>query len=327
MAATSQTATANFTFSDSKTLVILLTESTPSAAASVTGSSAVLTSLGFHLPAGQLQGGFVVVAPGSSSVGFEHVNPQLGSGSDVSSEWGYTRGSLPSALRAQALSLKELENDFALQAQNLDTQAAAELARAQSGHEAANALLASNPTDPATQQEAAELHHAAEQDERDAFAFQQQAMAARNRATELNAQAIQKLLQTENAPDYHFVGVHELIPTPLATIPPATNLVGPIGLGGADGGLLNDATAADGVGVVSPSVLITLLLSQPLDLLQQDNFLRGVVTDSIVEYGVGIYGTSSADAAAVPAPGSGPVLALALATLYRPLRRRMQALE
>src|SRR5262249_50300459 len=95
VASTGQIATADFSFADSSSLVIVLTETTPVAASHLSGAGAILTRLGFHLPAGQLNGGAVEISPGSVSVGFENVNPQLSGGANVSTEWGYSQGSQP----------------------------------------------------------------------------------------------------------------------------------------------------------------------------------------------------------------------------------------
>jgi hypothetical protein len=117
-------------------------------------------------------------------------------------------------------------------------------------------------------------------------------------------------------PDLHFVGVTSDLPNPFATIPPGANLVGPDGLGGADAGLLADALAAAGLGVIDDSVLITLLLSSPLDAAQQANVLDRALTSSLVQYGSGALAPSILSPADVPAPSSAHVLVLGGACLW-----------
>jgi hypothetical protein len=92
-ASTGQTATADFSFIDGNTLQIVLSETTPVAASSLTGAAAILTSIGFDLP-GTVQlvasTGVVTISPGSVSVGLSLGD--LGAGADVSREWGATQG-------------------------------------------------------------------------------------------------------------------------------------------------------------------------------------------------------------------------------------------
>jgi len=92
--ATGQTASADFIFLSPTTLQITLRETTPAGASSLTGSPAVLTGLGFHLPgsaaivrhADDGTDSTVTIAAGSASVGFSEGD--LGAGADVSWEWG-----------------------------------------------------------------------------------------------------------------------------------------------------------------------------------------------------------------------------------------------
>lgn len=91
-AATSQTATADYSFVDGDTLQIILTETTP-LANPVAGAAAVLTSVGFDLPGTAelvAAGSTVVINVGSVSVGFDLGD--LGAGADVSREYGVTQG-------------------------------------------------------------------------------------------------------------------------------------------------------------------------------------------------------------------------------------------
>jgi hypothetical protein len=94
---TGQTASADFSFTDSTQLKITLTETTPAADSSLVGSGAILTGIGFLLPDNAvivLPGG-VTIATGSASVGFrpQRQPPEdLGAGADVSGEWGATVG-------------------------------------------------------------------------------------------------------------------------------------------------------------------------------------------------------------------------------------------
>ncbi len=96
LAPTGQTASADFSFVSPTQLQIILTETTPAAVSSLTGAGAILTGIGFLLP-GATQifpaGSTVVINTGSSSAGFSLGN--LGSGADVSFEWGGTQGKKP----------------------------------------------------------------------------------------------------------------------------------------------------------------------------------------------------------------------------------------
>lgn len=91
-AATGQTATAEFKFADATHLKIELRETTLAGAVSITGSGAILTSLGFLLPDSAVIAlpDSVTIGAGSASVGFDQGD--LGAGTDISGEWGATVG-------------------------------------------------------------------------------------------------------------------------------------------------------------------------------------------------------------------------------------------
>jgi hypothetical protein len=180
VATTGQTATADYSFADPETLVVLLTETTPGAASLLSGGGAVLTALGFPLPAGAVTGGTVQIGPGSVSVGFDVVNPQLGAGADVSAEWGYSSLSRQEALRAQGRALLNASDALSLEALNFDAQANQELNNAKNERDAAAALLSGNPTEE-EKKDAQTLLSMAIQDELEAKAYQLQAKAARDK--------------------------------------------------------------------------------------------------------------------------------------------------
>jgi len=76
-ATTGQTASADFSFINAITLQIILSETTPAATSSITGSDAILTSIGFLLPdaavvasSGSFADGSVTINVGSQSEGF-----------------------------------------------------------------------------------------------------------------------------------------------------------------------------------------------------------------------------------------------------------------
>jgi hypothetical protein len=62
VAGTGQTARASFEFIDASRLQITLAETTPAGTSSLTGGSAILTSLGFLLPRVHIVGGSVTIA-------------------------------------------------------------------------------------------------------------------------------------------------------------------------------------------------------------------------------------------------------------------------
>ena len=79
------------------TLRIELINNSTGAPSGFTSAAQILTTLSFQLegaggPAPVIVGGTVVIGPGSQSLGFGNVVPQLGPGDDVSVEWGYGNG-------------------------------------------------------------------------------------------------------------------------------------------------------------------------------------------------------------------------------------------
>src|SRR5262249_40518067 len=97
IAATGQSVSATFDFITASRLQILLSETTPAAASSLTGGSAILTSLGFALPRVNIAGGSVSVGSGSVTAGFP--GHEIAEGADLSNLWGYTSGTLATALQ------------------------------------------------------------------------------------------------------------------------------------------------------------------------------------------------------------------------------------
>jgi len=90
-------ASADFSFINAITLQIILSETTPTPTSSITGSDAILTSIGFLLPdaavvasSGSFADGSVTINVGSQSEGFS--GGSFGAGSDVSGEWGAAVG-------------------------------------------------------------------------------------------------------------------------------------------------------------------------------------------------------------------------------------------
>ena len=91
---TGQTATADFSFTASGQLQIILTETTSPGASNLVGDDAILTSVGFRLPGSAVIVSSllntVTITSGSSSVGFS--GGSFSGGADVSAEWGATIG-------------------------------------------------------------------------------------------------------------------------------------------------------------------------------------------------------------------------------------------
>lgn len=320
---TGQTASADFSFLDDETLVIVLTETTPAATSPLLGDAATLVRLGFQLTDAIAIPSSATIGRTSMTSGFDAV---LSAGADVSAEWGYSYGPIADVAIAEGRALQVQATEATRRAQDLDTQAAAEATRAASLHDAANALLASDPSNPDIQEEAAELHRQAEQDERDARDFSLQAVAERELATELTAQAVARLTAADAALDYFFLGVQDQDTFPIATIPPASNLVGPDNLGGPDGGLLADLAATDSLGVVSNSLVFSLRLLGGLSPAQQEAFLDRALLTSFVQYGTGATsgaGGPGPGAGDVPAPSSALVFALGGVTLLQLRQRRL----
>lgn len=79
------------------------------------------------------------------------------------------------------------------------------------------------------------------------------------------------------------------------------NLDGPSNLNGPQGGLLNVAAFRGGLGVIVNSVVIQLILNQPLNSAQQAAFLASLSTSSIVEWGSNsAFGTPVNGKASIP---------------------------
>jgi hypothetical protein len=107
---------------------------------------------------------------------------------------------------------------------------------------------------------------------------------------------------------------------------PGTSYDGPGGLNGPQGGLLDDAAARGGLGIVDRAIVFTILLdanpssggNQGLSAAQQDAFLASLATGSAVMYSShGSFGTP------VPEPGTAALLALGLGGLALASRARL----
>jgi hypothetical protein len=321
VAATGQSARAGFEFLDAATLQITLSETTPAGASSLTGGSAILTSLGFLLPRVQIAGGSVSVAPGSTTAGFD-----LAGGTDVSNFWGYTPTTLPAALTAKSLELNTAAAAQLLIAAEQDEIGDAKRARAKAQRDAAAQLLANNP-DAQMRQDAADLIKAAEQDERDAAIAEAAEKAANAEAAALQSQANELSARALTTPAWQFVGALWSPLTAFLAPPPGTSL------NGIDGGLLGDALARGGERVVVSSVLLSLSLSDALLASEQADFLGTLLTRSAIGYGSGgsiagapRNGEQQPPTTSVPEP---PMTSLAIAALLllgiaarRPVSRR-----
>jgi hypothetical protein len=89
-APTPQTATADFSFVDSTTLQIVLTETTPAGDSAISGSLAILTAIAFKLPGTSViasSGHSAVIAAGSATLGFATART---AGQEIDNEWGAT---------------------------------------------------------------------------------------------------------------------------------------------------------------------------------------------------------------------------------------------
>ena len=275
VAATGQSARAGFQFLNASTLQISLSETTPAGASSLTGGSAILTSLGFLLPRVQIAGGSVSLAPGSATAGFD-----LAGGSDLSNLWGYTPTTLPAALQANSVELSTAAAAQSLIATEQDQIATAERARAKAQRDAAAQLLANNP-DAQMRADAADLIKAAEQDERDAAAAEAVRDAANAQAAALQSQANELSARALSTPAWQFVGALWSPLTAFLASPPGTPF------DGIDGGLINDALARGGERVVVNSLLLSLTLSDTLQAMEQADFLDSLLTRSSIGYGSG----------------------------------------
>jgi hypothetical protein len=289
VAATGQSARAGFEFLNASTLQISLSETTQAGASSLTGDSAILTSLGFLLPRVQIAGGAVSLAPGSTTAGFD-----LAGGTDVSNLWGYTPTTLPAALQANSVELGTAAAAQSLIAAEQDQIAAAKRARAKAQRDAAAQLLANNP-DAQMRQDAADLIKAAEQDERDAAVAEAARNAANAQAAALQSQADNLAARALATPAWQFVGALWSPLTAFLASPPGTSF------DGIDGGVLGDALARGGEQVVVNSLLLSLTLSDALLASEQSDFLADLLTRSSIGY------SSGGSVAGAPRDGLPPV--------------------
>jgi len=326
--ATSQAASAEFSFLTCNTLEIVLRELTPPAASPVStlaGGSSVFTRIGFNLPSGQVTGGTVVIGPGGASAGFENVGTQLGEGDDVSSHWGFSEGTLPDALKSLSLVLNQESNTKTQEADALDLEMALAAFEALMLRETAANILSGNP-DPQSERDAEELMKKAARLEAETALLATAQAEARARAQELLLQATETLIRATITPDLHFIGVLQPGQTAFLTIPPGNNLIGPGAFDGIQGGLLGDLGARSGQGVIGNSVVIILTLSDPFDLEMQNAFLSDVRRNSLAEYGNQAAFVSPAGTSAVPEPSTVTLLVAFGVTLlgtssFRRLRR------
>lgn len=305
VAATGQSARAGFEFLDASTLQISLSEITSAGASSLTGGSAILTSLGFLLPRVQIAGGSVSLAPGSTTAGFD-----LAGSTDVSKLWGYTPTTLPAALQQNSIELGAAAAAQSLIAAEQEQIAAAKRARAKAQRDAAAQLLENNP-DPQMRADAADLIKAAERDERDAAVAGAAHDAASSQAAALQSQANELAARALTTPAWQFVGALWSPLTAFLASPPGTSF------DGIDGGLINDALARGGEQVIVNSILLSLTLSDALLADEQSAFLANLLTLSSVGYGSGgsIAGqprTGVPPTTSVPEP---PMISLAFAAL------------
>jgi hypothetical protein len=305
VAATGQSARAGFEFLNASTLQISLSETTPAGASSLTGGSAILTSLGFLLPRVQIAGGSVSLAPGSTTAGFD-----LAGGTDVSNLWGYTPTTLPAALQANSVELGTAAAAQSLIAAEQDQIGAAKRARARAQRDAAAQLLANNP-DAQMRQDAADLIRAAEQDERDAAVAEAARKAADAQAAALQSQANDLAARALSTPAWQFVGALWSPLTAFLASPPGTSF------DGIDGGVLGDALARGGERVVVNSLLLSLNLSDALLASEQSDFLANLLTRSSIGYGSGgsIAGAPRDGLPPVTSVSEPPMTSLAIAAL------------
>jgi hypothetical protein len=273
--ATGQSARATFDFVTASRLQILLSEVTPSAASNLTGGNAILTSLGFALPRVNIAGGSVSVGSGSVSAGFP--GHEIAEGADLSSLWGYTSGTLATALQEASAEFLVGAAAQLLRSDQQKDLATMKRALAKAQRDAAAQLLANNP-DPQMKADAADLIKAAEQDEAEAATAEAESTAAAAQAAASQAQAAELTARAQAAPPFHLVGV-------LAT--PLTPFVASVFGDGVDGGLLGDALARGGELVVTNSVLLSLNLTDALSAAEQEAFLAGLPTRSAIGYGAG----------------------------------------
>jgi hypothetical protein len=305
VAGTGQSARAGFEFLNGSTLQISLSETTPGGASSLTGGSAILTSLGFLLPRVQIAGGSVSLASGSTTAGFD-----LAGGTDVSNLWGYTPTTLPAALQAESVELGTAAAAQLLIAAEQDQIGGAKRARAKAQRDAAAQLLANNP-DAQMRQDAADLIKAAEQDERDAAIAEAAEKAATAQAVALQSQANDLAARALTTPAWQSVGALWGPLTAFLASPPGTTF------DGVDGGLIGDALARGSEQVIVNSVLLSLNLSDALLASEQSDFLANLLTRSMVGYGSGgsIAGTPRDGLPPTTSVAEPPMSALALVAL------------
>jgi hypothetical protein len=275
IAATGQSVTATFDFLTASRLQILLSETTPAAASSLTGGDAILTSLGFALPRVNIAGGSVSIGPGSVTAGFP--GHDVAQGADLSNLWGYTPGTLNAALQEASIEFLLGVNAHLQRADQQDQLAAMKAALAKAKRDAAAQLLGNNP-DPQQKADAADLIKSAEQDEAAAATARAERDSAAAQAAALQLQADELAARALTAPPFHLVGV---LATPLTAF-----LAAPLG-DGLDGGLLGDALARGGELVVSNSVVLSLNLTDALTAAEQEEFFAGLPTKSSIGYGRG----------------------------------------
>ena len=227
------------------------------------------------MPRVQITGGTASLTPGSTTAGFD-----LGGGTDVSNLWGYTPTTLPAALQANSA---ELNTAAAAQLQIAAEQeqiVVARMERAQAQRNAAAQLLGNNP-DPQQKADAADLIKAAEADEALAAAARVLRDAANAEAASLQSQADALAARALTTPAWQFVGALWSPLTAFLSSPPGTSF------DGIDGGLIGDALARGGERVIVNSVLLSLTLSDALQLTEQTDFLSTLLTRTMVGYGSG----------------------------------------
>ena len=302
---TNQTASARYSFLDADTLIAVLSETTPVSASPLIGNPTILTALGVRLDGAEIRGGSVRIGSSSRTVRFDQVINQLGSGTDISSEWGFSAGPITTSLRNQSADLRQQADVLSQQAIQLRADAAKNLESAKEQRDAAAQLLSNNP-DAQQRADAFDLIRQAEALEFTASQLQSQANSSDSAAGDLLARASTLDAQADALPDYNMVGVLNILENVFLQSPPADNLTGPVGLGGADGGLLADSDASNGIGVVDDTVIISLDLTAALTDSEQTAFLNNIVTESLVVYGSAEAqnALSIAGVDAVPAPAS-----------------------
>ena len=82
-------ASADFTLNNSTELQITLINNSTGVPAGFDSSDQLLTGISWDFGMAVGATGTVVIGPGGRSINFNHIDPQLGAGADVSGEWGY----------------------------------------------------------------------------------------------------------------------------------------------------------------------------------------------------------------------------------------------